>query len=219
MNYTERQEPVITDLVVTLDEIKQHLIVDHDDDDVLITRYVLAALAHAEAYCDRSFRVRRHQVIGDGWPCDGMLLQYGPVRRIDEVTYYDTDGAQQTLDASLWRILPTRHGHRLVFYSTPPSVECRPDAVSINYLAGYGALPGASPDSQGLPYTLPIVLGGDDGARLDVNARLPDNVKHAVYMLVGHWYENRETVIAGTISSPVAIAAEALLDLERVRGV
>lgn len=219
MMYTERQEPVITDLVVTLDEIKQHLIVDHDEDDVLITRYVLAAIAHAEAHCDRSFRVRRFQVTGDCWPCDGVLLQYGPVRRVDEVNYYDTDGTQQTLDTSLWRVLPSRHGQRLVFYSSTPSTERRPDAVSIKYLAGYGALPGSSPDGQGLPYTLPIVLGGDDGSRLDVNARLPDNVKHAIYMLVGHWYENRETVVVGTASSPVPMAAEALLDLERVRGV
>ena len=219
MMYTERQEPVITDLVVTLDEIKQHLIVDHDEDDVLITRYVLAAIAHAEQHCDRSFRVRRYQVIGDGWPCDGVLLQYGPVRTIEEVSYYDTDGAQQTLDTSLWRVLPSRHGQRLVFYDAPPAAECRPDAISVKYLAGYGALPGSAPDGYGLPYTLPFVLGGDDGSRNDVNARLPDNVKHAVYMMVGHWYENREAVIVGSISSAVPMASEALLNLERVRGV
>lgn len=39
--------------VVLLSELKQHLRVDHDADDVLIESYALAAVEYAEQVCDR----------------------------------------------------------------------------------------------------------------------------------------------------------------------
>ena len=42
------------------------------------------------------------------------------------------------------------------------------------------------------------------------------NVKHAVKMLVAHWYENRRAVVIGTITATVPIAVESLLSVERI---
>ena len=42
------------------------------------------------------------------------------------------------------------------------------------------------------------------------------NVKHAVKMLVAHWYENRRAVVTGTITATVPIAVESLLSVERI---
>lgn len=39
--------------------------------------------------------------------------------------------------------------------------------------------------------------------------------KQAMLLLIGHWYENREEVIAGTSASTVPFAADALLQQER----
>jgi len=41
-------------------------------------------------------------------------------------------------------------------------------------------------------------------------------VKHAVRMLVAHWYENRRAVVMGTNPVEVPIAVEALLNSERI---
>ena len=42
------------------------------------------------------------------------------------------------------------------------------------------------------------------------------NVKHAVKMLVAHWYENRRAVVTGTITATIPIAVESLLSVERI---
>lgn len=217
----QRLETVITDLVITLDEAKQHLNVEHSDDDVLITRYVLAAIAFAEARTERTLRVRRYKAFGPCRPDQGVQLLYGPVRQIESVQYTDTDGAVQTLGTDLWQTLPYNGYQLLHFYDSPPWPKYGLlDAVSVTYLAGYGQQPGTTPDVNGFPYILPLVLGYSGNAiQTDVNDRLPDNIRQAIYMLIGHWYENRETAVVGTANSVVAIAAEDLLHQERILGV
>lgn len=42
------------------------------------------------------------------------------------------------------------------------------------------------------------------------------NVKHAVKMLVAHWYENRRAVVTGTTPVQVPMAVESLLNVERI---
>jgi hypothetical protein len=39
----------------------------------------------------------------------------------------------------------------------------------------------------------------------------PDDIKHAVRLLVGHWYENREAVVVGAQCHIVPMAADALI--------
>jgi uncharacterized phage protein (predicted DNA packaging) len=40
-------------MMLELSLVKQHLRVDHDDEDVLIQGYIDAAIAHVEQHCDR----------------------------------------------------------------------------------------------------------------------------------------------------------------------
>jgi len=42
-------------MIVSLDEIKQHLRVEHDEDDDLLTSYICQAQAAAEDYCRVAF--------------------------------------------------------------------------------------------------------------------------------------------------------------------
>lgn len=229
---TIRLENAFTDLVISLEEIKQHLIVEHDDDDVLITRYVLAALDYAEHRTERTFRLRRVRTFGTHWPIDGVALLNGPVRQVETVQYIDTDGLVETMPTDTWQVLPYNGGHRLTFfdaprwthsaghvhYSIPHVLYGRQDAVSVTYLAGYGLLPSTAPDVAGFPYTLPIVLGQSVAGASDVYNTLPPGIRHAVYMMVGHWYENRETVVVGSVTD-VPMATDSLLQQQRVYGV
>lgn len=40
---------------------------------------------------------------------------------------------------------------------------------------------------------------------------MTDDVKHAMLLLIGHWYSNRESVVVGVVSSQVQLGVESLL--------
>jgi uncharacterized phiE125 gp8 family phage protein len=64
-------------------------------------------------------------------------------------------------------------------------VTCdRADAVTIEFTAGYGAAASA----------------------------VPAEIKQAMYLMIGHWYENRESVNVGNIVNELPFAAQALLE-------
>ena len=46
---------------------------------------------------------------------------------------------------------------------------------------------------------------------------VPQVAKHAIRLLVGHWFQNREGVVNGTISSDVKMTVDALLSSLKVR--
>lgn len=50
------------------------------------------------------------------------------------------------------------------------------------------------------------------------DAAAPAAAQHAIRLLVGHWYENREEVVVGQTPSRVPTAARALLQSIRARG-
>ena len=45
---------------------------------------------------------------------------------------------------------------------------------------------------------------------------IPGNVKMAMKLMIGHWYNNREAVVIGTISAPLPIGVSDLLDPHRI---
>lgn len=57
-----------------------------------------------------------------------------------------------------------------------------------------------------LPITVTAAVGSTPTA----------NIKHAVRMLVAHWYENRRSVITGTTASEVPMGVHSLLNVERI---
>ncbi|NDB18915.1 MAG: phage gp6-like head-tail connector protein [Actinobacteria bacterium] len=46
---------------------------------------------------------------------------------------------------------------------------------------------------------------------------VPKQAVHAINMLIGHWYFNREAVLTGTISKEIELAVAALLSPLRWR--
>jgi uncharacterized phiE125 gp8 family phage protein len=54
-----------------------------------------------------------------------------------------------------------------------------------------------------------IVCGYGSGASV------PAELLHAIRLIVGHWYENREEVVVGTITATIPRGAQALLESMR----
>lgn len=126
-----------SDPAVSLEEAKDHLRVGHDDEDTLITACIAAATDHVERLIGQALVT---QTWAQSFPCFDwrMRLRPGPVQSIESVTYLDTDGAEQTLDAGDYRLLFDAEG---AFVDRQPggnwpSTQWRDDAVTVQFVAG-----------------------------------------------------------------------------------
>lgn len=184
------------DRPVSVADAKEHLrVVDTTDDDEYIGLLIDAATTWAEDYCDRTFADKTYTVAFDDFFGTRIELPRPPVRLNETgseatvtISYVDTGGATQT---QTWAESGTQdfrldrdHVPALVYptyLDVWPSVRIDDKSVQITYLAGYG------------------------GA-----ADVPKPAVHAIKMMVGHWYANREAV--GNVGQNVPMGVAALLE-------
>lgn len=175
---------------VTLTEVKDQLRVEHTDDDTLINRLISVAVAYTDVQ-----GALGHAMITQKWgqwvnstPPQTVKLLLGPLIAVTAVKYYDANGTLQTDTLSNYEIFGTE-------FSTTigpkegfawPVTQDRPDAIRIEYTIGYGS------------------------ATTDI----PETLRHALMMLIGHWYDNRETTMMDELSN-VPYGFDALMDMHR----
>jgi uncharacterized phiE125 gp8 family phage protein len=103
-----------------------------------------------------------------------IAIPLPPCQSIDAITYVDPDGATQTLDAGAYQVfgLGSADGAKVrpAHGTSWPAIRNQPDAVAITFTAGFGDNPGD----------------------------IPEPIRTAIKMRVGHLYENRESVVIGT---------------------
>jgi uncharacterized phiE125 gp8 family phage protein len=176
---------------VSLSEVKSHLRVEHNDEDALIARLIGAAID----YIDVTGALGQGMITqtwGEwfGANLGTVRLSLGPIQSVTAIKYYDTNNALQTATLSDFFILG-RPGHTTLKPKSGfnwPVAFARDDAIKVEYVIGYGTTPGS----------------------------IPQTVRHGLMMLVGHWYENRENELIGTISKTLPHGFSALMD--NVRG-
>ena len=180
-----------------LERVKDHLRVEHYEDDTYIDLLIEAATDHAQRYTRRQLINRDFILYLDGFPRDSRIIKLPkpPVSAISYVQYTDTGGTTGvTFAASKYHTDFISEPPRIALKTGEvwPSTECNtPNSVQIEYTAGYGAT-----------YT-----------------SIPDGIRQAMLIMIGHWYENREAVIVtggGVIVKDVPLAAEHLFKLHRV---
>lgn len=156
--------------VVSLAEAKAHLRVDGSDEDALISSLIGAAVAHldgAKGILGRCLLTQEWAWVSDGF-ADEIALPLAPVESLDAIKYRDADGVEQTLDDTTYTTSMTDGA--VVQSADWPATADRPDAVVIEFTAGYGAA-----------------------------ADVPALIKAAILLMVGDMYNSRESVITGTI--------------------
>lgn len=174
---------------VTLGEAKAHMRVDSSDEDALISSYIKAARSWAEGFLGRSIVTQTRSAFLDEFPDGPIELLHSPVQSVSYVKYYDISGSLITLDASKY-IVDTKDIPPKIHFldgESWPDAKTRPNAVEIQYVAGYG-LP-----STGTPKVI------------------PSEIALAIKHLVATWYSTRESVVTGTIVSKVPQTCEDLL--------
>jgi len=130
--------------VVTLEAAKQHLRADFDDDDVIIQALIDAAVDHLDGYGGILGRALINQTWRQdfgGFSCKPLRLPLVPVLSDPTVAYFDQNNVQQPLASSHWQMLTDSGGPYVALKPDQswPSSYSRADAVSVTFVAGYGA--------------------------------------------------------------------------------
>lgn len=137
-------------LPVSLDDLKEQVRVEHDDQERLLLTKIMAATDEAEQYLGAPIMARTFDLVLPAFPANddcGIDLRNVPIRSITSITYYDGDGVSQTFAAENYYLLsagpfPAVH---LVPFGTWPDTQERRNAVTVRYVAGYAAKPSAVP--------------------------------------------------------------------------
>lgn len=170
--------------MITIDQAKAHLRVEHDAEDSLITSLIASAFRHIENRTGQVFDKRDGMVmLADRLPkgSEGLELQWTPVREVTEVSYLDPEGARTQLDSGAVDV-EKREVYPVLYPATDTSwPDHRPQrgSIQITVNAGY--------------------------------EECPADVAAAALLIIGHLYEHREAVVIGTISSELPIGVEMLL--------
>lgn len=173
--------------LVTLAEAKAHCRVDDADSDALLNSLIAAA----ESYLDGYSGVLGRALLKQTWEqklaefATRMSLKVGIASAIVSVHYFDAANADQTLSPTVYQMLTDEIGSYLTLAAGQswPATYAREDAVTIQWEAGYGA----------------------------AAANVPQAIRQAMLLLIGHWHENREAVVIGETAIELPMAVTALL--------
>lgn len=170
-----------------MQEAKDFLRIDGSEQDGVLTALIVAARQYAEAYTKRQFCTATYRLTLDSWAAKTRIPR-PPTISISSIAYIDPNGATQTLSANVYQLVNDPEGAfvELAPAQIWPAVRVQREAIAITYTAGYGAA-----------------------------ANVPATIKQAMLMLIGNWYENRETVVIGNIVNELPMATATLLDMNK----
>jgi uncharacterized phiE125 gp8 family phage protein len=174
---------------LTLTEAKDHLRVTDTEDDTYITSLITVA----RKYIEENYAI---SIINQTWDyyqdnfMDEIELPRAPLSSVTAVTYADTDGATQTLATGVYTVDTDSTPGRIyeAYDQTWPSVQSIPKAIKVRFVGGFSAA------ATGVPV----------------------DIKQAILLMVGHWYENRENVLVGVNASELPLAVDSLLSPYRI---
>lgn len=187
-----------TDAVVTLDEIKAHLRVDHSDDDLTIQNIINEVVGEIDpagsGWLGRALRTQTWEIRFSGfWPsgasfshnsnhrfgCDmfgRITLPFPPLKSVTSIKYDDAGGVERTMvvntDYRVFGVGQFNKGYVAPAYNKIwPPARYDLESIRIRFICGYDLTP---------------------------SDLLPERIKTWVKLVIGSLYENRESVIVGT---------------------
>ena len=179
---------------ITLVEAKSHLRVTFADEDTYINTLITSARKYCEAYCNRVFITQTWRQNENAWSYP-IKLMVNPVISLTSLKYIDTNEAQQTITDNTNNFQKDFNSDVAKIYSglveAFPAIGISINPIEIITVCGYGAA-----------------------------SDVPDDIKHAIKLMVSHLYENREMVNVplNSLSSdiPMPSAVPSLLNRYRI---
>lgn len=166
---------------VSLPEAKEQLRIDDDNSDRVLARHLKMARSYLERTWNLAFCTQSWLLTLEGFPLgyrDQPASNYQvqiasgtirvprpPLVSVSGIQFTDTTGTLQTLDPSIYQVATQAQPGRIVpaYGKIWPVNRWMPEAVGVTFIAGFG-----DPTS------------------------VPEEVKQAILLLAGHWFENRE---------------------------
>lgn len=171
----------------------KHLRVDDGDAD---TSYIDDLIRVARVYCEgrqsRAYMTQTLELSLDAFPIERYIeLPKPPLQSVESITYTDETGTTSTFDKANYAVDSKSLIGKVVLMpgkSWPIFKPYPVNAVTIRYVAGA------------------------------TDTTLVDNrVAQAMLLLIGHWHENREAVITGTVSKELEFAVSSLLNANAIQ--
>lgn len=162
---------------LTLEDVKSQLRLElgQTDEDEFLQDLITAARQHIENITGRKLMPQTWRVYFDAWPSgkknyDSFEIPYPPLRSIPStgLVYTDSTGGSTTFSSTAWASDTVSEPGRLVldYNDDWPTVTLHNNnPIAIDFNCGYSTA-----------------------------TAVPGAIKRAIKMLVGHYYENRESV-------------------------
>lgn len=170
--------------VLTLAEVKQHLRVDHSDEDDVITRCRDAAINQldpaAGGWLGRALRLQTWELRLDGFPCHEIPLPYPPFSEIVSFKYDDTGGIE--------RALAVTTGYRILGFTAGDQPPRQPVRLAPPYMTYW---PATRSDVQ------TVRIQWKCGYVAAATDPLSSDIKNWLLMAAATFYANRETMVVG----------------------
>tara|TARA_R110002012_G_scaffold3132_1_gene14660 strand:+ start:910 stop:1455 length:546 start_codon:yes stop_codon:yes gene_type:complete len=173
-------------MTISLAEAKAHCVVEHNLDDAYLSGLIQAATAATESYTRTIITKRPITRAFDNFR---KMRLYAPLRSVTSITHIDDDGASQTVASGIYQVLGAWTAENqskiaeivLAYDQDWPDTREQREAVTVSYVAGY-----------------------------DQN-EIPEDLRAALLLMIGHLYANREPIVIGTIVAKLSLSYEWLL--------
>jgi uncharacterized phiE125 gp8 family phage protein len=192
---------------LALGEAKAHLLYAAEDQDSLISSLIATARRSIENETGRAIMPQTWDFWYDGFPCDSdqIKLPLGGLRSISVFEWTDSAGAARSWTPSG---NPTSALLQSGTTRAHVSTEAEPGVIRLAY--------GQTWPADTLRTLNSVRIRGEWGY-----TAVPPDLVHAMKLLVGHWFINREEVVAGTKSSvdtrPLTRGVQSLVYQYKVR--
>lgn len=169
---------------LTYSEVKAFLRLNDDTEQTFVTNLIKVARQTVET---QIWRPLISQAWGMYFDKDELSLlvfniNKAPIISVDNVKYYDSSNVLQTLASTEYE--SDIYGNPARFrLKTIPTVYDRLGALQVNFTCGYANA-----------------------------AAVPQPIVQAIYMIIGHLYENRQDVVTGTQVNEIPLASRYLLE-------
>lgn len=176
---------------ITLTEAKAHLRVDFTEDDAYITSLITVARQYAETRTWRAIPQQTFDVFYDEYTST-LQLPRPPLISVTSVSYKNSGDTYVNFNTTDYVVDFEAIPAKVVIQAARPQDLSTINPLRVRFVSGYA----------------------------NANS-IPAHIKHAIKMLVSHFYENRELVVIGRTATlepkVLPIGVEALLDLSSVR--
>ena len=170
---------------VTVSEAKAHLRLDGSAEDILIASLIVTSRLHVEAALGLALITQGWRLTLDRWPPGREPVRFPlrPIAAVTSVTLYDANGDATLITSDRYLLDGQALSPRLIPNGGWTAPGRAHAGIEIEFEAGIGA----------------------------TAADVPAPIRHAILLLVAHWYEHRDPLEIGQAAAMIPAAVSDLL--------